>query len=170
MIIKISNLEDGSHEFTYNEPVKKIGLGEPFCGNFLLNLELQKSSSQIVLNSELCLKAKFECDRCDEEFETEINTDFQIIYLFGTEPEDTESININYLDYDAEKIDIRQELLDYAMISVPMRKLCSEDCKGLCYKCGTNLNLNSCECKNDEVDPRWLPLMDLKNKLNNNNN
>jgi len=170
MIIKISNLCDGEHNFSYNEPVKKIGLGEPFFDNFLLNLDLQKSNSQIVLDSELVLKAKFNCDKCSELFETEIKTNYQIIYLFGTEPEETESVNVKYLAYDAEKIDISQDLLDYAMISVPMRKLCNEECKGLCYKCGANLNISKCECKNDEVDARWLPLMELKNKLNNNNN
>ena len=170
MIIKISNLGDGSHSLTFSEPVKKIGLEEPFFDNFLLNLELQKSNSQIVLDSELILKAKFNCDRCGEVFETEVKSEDQIIYLFGTEPEETESVNVKYLAYDAEKIDISQELLDFAMLSVPMRKICSEDCKGLCYKCGINLNTGKCECKNEEVDARWLPLMELKNKLNNNNN
>lgn len=170
MIIKISNLSDGKHNFTYDEPVKKIGLEEPFFDNFLLNLDLQKSNSQIVLDSELVLKAKFNCDKCSELFETEIKTKNQVVYLFGTEPEETDSVNVKYLSYDAEKIDISQDLLDFALLSVPMRKLCKEDCKGLCYKCGVNLNVNICECKNEEVDARWLPLMELKNKLNNNNN
>jgi Predicted metal-binding, possibly nucleic acid-binding protein len=168
MIIKISNLNNGDHHLTYEELVKKIGLEEPFFGNFLLNLYLQKSNSQIVLDSELILKAEFVCDRCTESYKTEIESKFQIIFLFGNEPEETESLNIKYLAYDAEKIDIGQELLDYAMLSVPMRKLCSEECKGLCYKCGTNLNESKCSCENEEVDARWLPLMELKNKLNNN--
>jgi uncharacterized protein len=168
MIIKISNLNDGSNNFIFNEPVKIIGLKEPFFDNFLLNLDLQKSNSQIALNSDLVLKAKFDCDRCGEEYTTEINTSYQIIYMFGEEPEETDSLNLKYLAFDAEKIDITQDLLDYSMLSIPMRKLCKEDCKGLCYKCGTNLNVSACSCVKEETDPRWLPLMELKNKLNNN--
>jgi uncharacterized protein len=169
MIIKISNLSDGLHSLTFEEPVKKIGLGEPFFDNFLLNLDLQKSNSQIVLDTDLILKANFTCDRCGEQFVSEIKTKNQIVFLFGAEPEETDSVNVKYLAYDAEKIDIQQDLLDFAILSEPMRKLCREDCKGLCFKCGTNLNTGKCDCKNDEVDARWLPLMELKNKFNNNN-
>lgn len=168
MIIKISNLNNGEHHFTIDESAKKNGLEEPFFGNFLLNLDLEKSNSQIIVNAELALSVKFECDRCGEDYETRLKTNFQLVFLFGEEPEVTGDVNIKYLPYDAEKIDISQELLDYAMLALPMRKLCREDCKGLCYRCGTNLNNGECNCKKEEVDIRWQPLLDLKNKLNNN--
>ena len=47
-----------------------------------------------------------------------------------------------------------------------MKNLCKEDCKGLCQKCGTDLNKEKCSCKAEEIDPRWKPLVNLKDKLN----
>jgi len=48
-----------------------------------------------------------------------------------------------------------------------MKKLCKEDCKGLCPRCGKNLNEDNCICTEKEIDPRWEPLEKLRNKLNN---
>ena len=45
-------------------------------------------------------------------------------------------------------------------LSLPTKILCSEDCKGLCPKCGVNLNLGKCSCKK-EIDPRLAALKEL---------
>jgi uncharacterized protein len=81
-------------------------------------------------------------------------------------PEETDSINVSYLNRDADKIDIKSDVREFALLSIPMKKLCKEDCKGLCYKCGKDLNKEQCTCSAEEIDPRWKPLMNLKDKLN----
>jgi len=86
--------------------------------------------------------------------------------LFGDSPADSDSDNLIYLPVDADKIKLDNELRDYAILSIPMKKLCNEDCKGLCYKCGKNLNNGSCDCESAEIDSRWKPLLELKNKVN----
>jgi uncharacterized protein len=42
-----------------------------------------------------------------------------------------------------------------------LRLLCSEDCKGLCQKCGADLNHGKCNCPEHEPDPRWAALKKL---------
>jgi uncharacterized protein len=74
-----------------------------------------------------------------------------MVYLFGNVPESNDSDNVVYLPLDADKINLRKELRDYAILSVPMKKLCSDDCKGLCFKCGKNLNNGSCDCDAQQV-------------------
>ena len=86
--------------------------------------------------------------------------------MFGQEPDDNDSIDISYLPLEADKIDITKDVRDYALLAIPMKKLCKEDCKGLCVNCGKNLNEGDCNCSKDMIDPRWLPLQELKNKLN----
>jgi len=49
-----------------------------------------------------------------------------------------------------------------------MKRLCNEDCKGLCYKCGIDLNKNTCDCKENQTNDRWDKLLELKNKINTN--
>ena len=67
-------------------------------------------------------------------------------------------IHDGFLDMDA-------ELLELLELSFPSKLLCSEDCKGLCPKCGSNLNEGDCSCEKNEVDPRMLPLKKLWEKM-----
>ena len=71
-----------------------------------------------------------------------------------------------YLHPETDKIDLAKDIRDYAILAVPMKKLCSEDCKGLCPKCGKNLNDGTCDCHEEKMDPRWEPLQKLKIKNN----
>lgn len=58
-------------------------------------------------------------------------------------------------------VDIDKPLMDNILLALPMKTLCSEDCKGLCRKCGTNLNIQNCNCdENETVDPRMEKLKD----------
>ena len=166
MIIKISNLSDGVHNYNFNDSIKELGLSEPFYDNFTVDVELNKFQNQIILDSEISLKAKFECDRCSNEYSTNLKTKYRMVYLFGQEPDDNDSIDISYLPLEADKIDITKDVRDYVLLAIPMKKLCKEDCKGLCANCGKNLNEGDCNCSKDVIDPRWLPLQELKNKLN----
>ncbi|MCL5029891.1 MAG: DUF177 domain-containing protein [Bacteroidetes bacterium] len=168
MKIKISNLKDGIHNFSFEEPVGDIGLEKPFIGNILVDVELNKLHNQVVLDAKLTMNANFDCDRCNTNFNSTLNNNYKMVYLIGTEPEDSESINLTYLSVDSDKIELNNDVRDFALLTIPMKKLCKENCKGLCAKCGKDLNDGDCGCNQDKVDDRWLPLMELKNKLNNN--
>jgi len=83
---------------------------------------------RLVLNARICMN----CARCLNEFEIVFKKDLQLNYPINK----TEMV----IDLDP---DIRQEIiLDY-----PIKPLCNPDCKGLCPKCGINLNEGDCNCK-----------------------
>lgn len=166
MIIKISNLSDGEHNFDFEEKVNSIELEDPFYGSFKSSVKLNKLHDQIILSVNSTFKVKFECDRCGSVYKTKLNNDYQMVYLMNEAPEETDAINVSYLNRDADKIDISSDVREFALLSVPMKKLCSEECRGLCPNCGKDLNKEQCSCNNDEIDPRWKPLIDLKDKLN----
>ena len=58
-------------------------------------------------------------------------------------------------------LDIDSELFEQLEMEFPARFLCDEDCRGLCQRCGKNLNFESCDCMCREVDPRLLPLQKI---------
>ena len=58
-------------------------------------------------------------------------------------------------------LDIDEQLREQLEMEFPMRFLCREDCKGLCPKCGKNLNEGECDCDHTEIDPRLEPLRKL---------
>lgn len=169
MFIKISNLSDGEHEFDFNEPVKELELGEPFYGDIVLKAKLSKLNNQFILKTEFEIHAKLICDRCGTEYDKLLNNSYQMVYILGKQQEDNESnFNVSYLSLNENKIYLDNDVRDYSILAVPMKKLCKEDCKGLCYKCGQDLNKGDCDCSGEEVDTRWAPLLNLRNKLSNN--
>jgi uncharacterized protein len=85
-----------------------------------------------------------------------------MVYLLRGVEEENESVDIVYLNADTDKINIEDDVRDYALLTIPMKKLCNEDCKGLCYRCGNNMNVSVCECNQNEIDDRWKPLTKLK--------
>jgi len=77
-----------------------------------------------------------------------------------------ENILDEHGEIDTDKIDLDEYIRDYAVLAVPMKNLCSEDCKGLCPKCGKNLNEGTCNCSEENIDPRWESIQKLKTKNN----
>jgi len=163
MILKIANLSEGIHELFFDGKPAEIGLSEPFSNSYKMKLKMDKQHNQIVLDVDLSVEANFICDRCVIDFTQSIQTTFTHVYLFGSEIPDDENDSVSYLAYDADKVDISKEIYDYVQIAIPLKKICQENCKGLCIQCGTNLNSKSCNCKNEKIDDRWLPLQKLKN-------
>ena len=64
-------------------------------------------------------------------------------------------------------LDIDEHLLMELETEFPLRFLCREDCKGLCQKCGKDLNEGECDCPKKEIDPRLAPLQRLLDEMNN---
>lgn len=161
MEIKFTNFNDGVHNFDLSEPVKNLKLSEPFEGDLKLDVKMDKSLHQIVLNCDLTVSAKFECDRCTKDVEREYNKHFVMTYLFG-EPVENDQVDLIVLSKESDKIYLDEEAVEYALLAVPMKKLCNDDCKGLCSKCGKDLNDGPCDCKVEERNPIWDELLKLK--------
>ena len=166
MFIKISNLRDGEYFYEFNEPVEEIELENPFYNNFTAAVKLSKVHNQLILDAKLSANANFEYDRCAALFNMDVKTKYRMVYLYSNNGDEPESINITYLPVGADKIVLDKDFRDYLIIAIPMKKLCKDDCKGLCYKCGKDLNEGNCDCEKNQADLRWLPLTELKNKLN----
>ena len=65
-------------------------------------------------------------------------------------------------------LDLDEQLRDQMEMEFPSRFLCKDDCKGLCQRCGKNLNEGKCDCPEKEIDPRLLPLQKLLDEMKNN--
>lgn len=62
-------------------------------------------------------------------------------------------------------LDVDQLLSVELLLNWPYRVLCRSDCKGLCSRCGADLNEGSCGCSDEEPDPRMAKILDIFNKL-----
>ena len=62
-------------------------------------------------------------------------------------------------------LDMDEQLMAQLEMEFPIRFLCREDCKGLCQRCGKNLNEGKCDCPEKEIDPRLLPLQKILDEM-----
>ena len=62
-------------------------------------------------------------------------------------------------------LDMDEPLYEQIEMEFPIRFLCKEDCRGLCQRCGRNLNEGECGCTQKEIDPRLEPLRALLEKM-----
>lgn len=75
-------------------------------------------------------------------------------------PEEEEAYEVEGFD-----IDLEPMVRDLVALSMPLNPVCKQDCKGLCATCGKDLNEGPCSCVQDETDPRWAALSELRDKL-----
>ena len=95
------------------------------------------------------------CDRCGQEFESTKETAVDVVLVEG-EDED----NPGVFPLQGTEIDAQDVLATCFILDMETRFLCREDCKGLCARCGKNLNLGPCGC-GKEIDPRFAVLEQL---------
>lgn len=95
------------------------------------------------------------CSRCLVKYPSELN--IEVDEKFSNDPEAVdEDEDIIFIDSDT--LDITEIVLSNIILSLPIKRLCKEACKGICPQCGTDLNNSSCNCVNEEVDPRLAKL------------
>ncbi len=98
------------------------------------------------------------CDRCGKLATHDLIVPIERVLvreLAGEEDDET------YLILPDEKLDLTEFCLSEIYLALPMKHLCSEDCKGICPTCGKNLNQGSCGCETKSIDPRLEVLAKL---------
>lgn len=98
------------------------------------------------------------CDRCAEDVERSYSFSLNKIVVQKMENENDDYDN--YLVVENVKLDLDELISEEIQLFLPAKMLCSDDCKGLCQKCGKNLNEGKCECAKD-IDIRLAALSDL---------
>ncbi len=133
----VGSFEFAGNEYSFEKPVTVTG-------------EVKNIGS--ALKIALVIKGEYTsyCDRCGCEVSASV---------FG---EAEENITGENIEVDSEMFTLNGHTLDISgaieslvYSSLPMRNLCSDDCKGLCSKCGTDLNKSECNCDTTRYDPRF---------------
>ncbi len=162
MKIDLTNLFNGSNESvsvgysldlgnlaynTYN-PLKK-------------NVEIKGSVFQKADIVYLDISVSFEfngvCDRCAEEIIKDYC--FRLNKILVPNMAGDADFD-DYIVVENGVLDLDELVEEEIQLFLPSKMLCGEDCRGLCAKCGKNLNFEKCDCKKD-VDPRMAALLQL---------
>ena len=98
------------------------------------------------------------CDRCGAEFHKSKTTELCAV-IVEENPEDDPELFV----LDGDGVELGEILETLFILDMDMKLLCREDCRGLCSRCGKNLNLGTCTCKK-QIDPRFAVLEQLLDK------
>jgi uncharacterized protein len=105
------------------------------------------------------------CDLCLEPVLRKIDIDFHKELDMNKSMEE----KIEELDEECflieNSLDVDALIHNEILINLPMKVLCKDDCKGICRKCGANLNMGSCRCDQAELDPRMSKILDVFNQF-----
>lgn len=104
-----------------------------------------------------------ECRRCLEPVETEFAEELTMVYIADPEEEDREG-GAFALEPVGEELDLSDAVREEVVLATNRFVVCKPECRGLCPQCGQNLNVESCDCTVEELDPRWAALRELKSE------
>lgn len=123
----------------------------PVGEGFIVN-----NAGALTLRGTLSASLRCVCDRCAAEFDREVSYPLEI--PLASELQDEE--NPDYFLLDGDELDLEELLETVFILNMDTRFLCRDDCKGLCSRCGKNLNEGPCGCRT-ESDPRLAVLEQL---------
>jgi uncharacterized protein len=134
-----------------------------------LSFDILKDKEQFHLTGTVRTTLELPCSRCLEPFTSPVDASFDLRYQphtlnTGSDEREIEEDDLSTAFYENDEIDLGQLMREQFYLSVPMKPLCQDDCRGLCPVCGTNLNRGTCACKQDWEDPRLAALRNLKHE------
>lgn len=138
------------------------GMEYPFEEKGLVLLDITSSGErQISFEAKARVSLHIPCGRCLDD--TLIPFDIQVSKDLDFSESDADRIKeleeLNYID--GYNLDVDLLIYDEILLKFPLRVLCREECRGICMKCGKNLNKESCDCNKSIGDPRMSVIQDI---------
>lgn len=134
-----------------------------------VNCLITKISSTVFIRGKLSAIIDINCSRCLEDTKLSVSADFIYTLIPGKaqtkEDLELEKEELEISQYHGDFIELTPIICEQIILQIPIKALCSQDCKGLCPQCGTNLNHSSCNCHLGCVDSsRMAVLINFKVK------
>ena len=134
--------------YPVSEPVKAEGM-------------VRNTAGVLVMTGEINTCIHGTCDRCATAFDREINLPINVVLVTEMANEENEDEWVFPLEGDS--ADLEDIIRTVFVLNLDSKLLCKEDCKGICCRCGKNLNHEACTCQK-ELDPRFAALKQLLEK------
>ena len=154
---------------TNSEDIGSFLYGVGFPSPMKVRGDITNTAGYMRMSLDVSLLYQAECARClapvSGEFTFSLEKTVAPKELLEDLPE--EKID-DYAIIEDGFLDIDQQIFDQLEMEFPSRFLCSDDCRGLCQRCGRNLNEGSCDCGKDEIDPRLAPLKKILEEMKKN--
>lgn len=167
MKFNVSDLDDrlgepAAFEFVTNaQEIDALTEAYSFKGDIAVKGEYVNTGRCYRFTGQIECTKSFVCDRCLEpslqQQEHSFNEEFQRGKELAVNGEKAKIVNY----FDGDVIDLAPVIRDVLLSDQPLNNICNADCRGLCLKCGANLNHGDCGCDRTVIDPRLAALQQL---------
>ena len=169
MLLKLDQIRTSRerHEKVYRQEECPTGWGAfRVVAPVSLGFDVLNDKQQFQLIGIATTTLELSCSRCLEPFTLPVHVEFNLRYQpraidAGEGERAIEEGDLSTGFYENDEIDLSQLMFEQFYLSLPMKPLCRDDCKGLCSVCGMNLNRGTCGCRRDWEDPRLAVLRTL---------
>ena len=129
--------------------------------------QMQRLEGKAHIRGKLTADIETSCSRCLEPVKRHLEIAFDDVFVDASEETTVSETELEEVDLNESlvvdgKVDMADVIREQILLATPEQVYCNDDCKGLCPKCGENRNLIDCDCADDEIDPRWAALKDLR--------
>ena len=137
------------------------GVSYPVTEPVMASGTVRNTAGVLMMKGDLTTTIHGTCDRCANPFDREIH--FPIDVVLVTELADEENEDEWVFPLEGDSADLDDIVRTVFVLNLDSKLLCKESCKGLCHRCGKNLNDGPCSCQK-ELDPRFAALKQLLEK------
>ncbi len=145
------------------DPVKNFR----FLGPITVHLHLFRSGRTVLVKSRMESRVEGKCARCLEPYAQRLTSEY--VTSFNPKPNLPlpEELELSREDletdfYEGKEVDVTSLVQDQVLLALPPKGLCREECRGLCPRCGKNLNREVCQCTDGKADPRFASLKNFR--------
>ncbi len=169
MKISLSDIsDDGLHIQTRMSPgwldnIPELKTGEEYtrlASDIDVDLVVTKALREVTVLGELAFSIETPCSRCLETVRLDIRPEIRLMLSPADKVKDVD--DVDHETYRGDEVNLDDYLRGLIAVSLPVKVVCAEDCRGLCPKCGANLNKETCGCEKEWQDPRFAVLKKLK--------
>ena len=170
MIVGLTTLKDSETLFDFSIAPEELEL-ESEAANLKnevrAQVKLKKGIAQTDVEGTIFADVGIDCSRCLQPTENSLEISFKAVFVTPenyTEAKEAElgGEDLEVSIFDDDEIDLTELVREQILLNLPIQVFCQENCQGLCPKCGANQNLIDCKCEENEIDPRWASLKNLK--------
>ena len=136
----------------------EVELAEPLQ----VRLDAQFAGRDVLVRGEVWGQAELPCRRCLRSVSVPFREEVAFLYRPGLTEVEAEDAEVYALPERTDELDLSEAVREQVVLSMPQYAVCDADCRGLCPRCGVNLNQGQCSCGSAEVDDRWAALRKLR--------
>lgn len=121
-----------------------------------VHLQVTNPGKSLLVLGQIQAELKVMCGRCLDDFIYPLDLSYEDEWVFSGLPK--EELSETAFIFDKDEIEISERIFEQIVLALPMRFICSSECKGLCPTCGVNRNHTTCTCAIEQTDPRLAAL------------